>query len=112
MKTYSCFSSKTERKQSVAEFSYIIKCLVISLVVVAVLQVRVNTITAEDAAHQWIQNSSVGKYTQQVAEGAVMLGRNVAVQANQFIAKNFGGKTEAETAQASRLNIELKRAHK
>ncbi len=101
-----------ERKRPVAEFSYIIKCLVISLVVVAALQVRVNTVTAEDAAHQWIQTSSVGKYTQQVAEGAVLLGKNVVVQANQFIAKNFGGKTEAESAQASRLNIELKRTHK
>lgn len=90
------------------ELMFVFKSLVIAIIVAIALQVKVGSTTLENQAHLWMQNSPVAQYVQNVSTGAVLVIRNGAKTASDFVSKTFGN--ESVTQRAGRLNFEFKRS--
>lgn len=55
------------------EFVFVLKCLIASLVLVTLMQIRYGGTTLENHAHNAIQNSAVTEFMQGTAAGAIVL---------------------------------------
>jgi len=90
------------------EVRFVLKSLVITIIALALMQIKVGNSTVETEALHWIETSSVTRYLQNVSAGAVLAIRNAGQAATDFIAKTFSQNNE--TNRASRFNFELKRS--
>jgi hypothetical protein len=80
---------------------FVIKCIVITTVVVIAMQMRIGHRTAEDHVMSWIHSSSVRGTLQEVAEGAVKAGKNGKDAIWNFVSAH-GPTDEADPTEASR----------
>lgn len=58
-----------------AEFVFVLKCLVVTIAIVVLCQIRVGQSTIEGHALAWLHRSAVSEALQDVAEGAVKVGK-------------------------------------
>lgn len=58
-----------------ADFMFVLKCLVVTIAIVVLCQIRVGQRTIEGHALGWLHRSAVSQTLQDVAEGAVKVGK-------------------------------------
>lgn len=93
------------------EFMFVMKSLLVTVILLFCLQIKINNVTAETHALEWIEGSSVTRYLQNVAGGAVLGIRNLGRSVSQYMNSTFQGKDhQRETNRASRLSFEFKRS--
>lgn len=61
------------------DFLFVVKCLIATVVLVVILQIRVGGRTMESHTVQWIHRSAIAKTLDDVAEGAVKVGHEARV---------------------------------
>lgn len=74
---------------------FVLKCLVFTVVLVILMQIRIGGTTLEEKALHWTHNSSVMQPIQQVADGSVKALREGWKKTYQWISapfSNWGGK--------------------
>jgi hypothetical protein len=80
---------------------FVLKCLVVTVVILVSMQLRIGHQTAEGYVMSWIHHSSVSHTLQDVAEGAVKAGKNGKDAVMGFIGSNDSANepvpTEAST---------------
>lgn len=91
-----------------SEFGFVLKSLVLAIFITILLQFNFGSQTLEVHAYQWVKDSKVGPYLQNVAKGAVLLMKDAKTATTEFISDNF--KSDSSEAKASRLTFELKRS--
>jgi hypothetical protein len=89
------------------EIKFVIKNLIVTVVLLLALQVKVGANTLEYQAITLIETSSVTRYLQNVAQGAVLAIRNAGKATSDFVSRTF---QQQETQRASRFNMEFKRS--
>ena len=90
-----------------AELGFVIKAFIISLALVAGMQLKVGPDSIENTAQAWLTTSATAASLQSVASGAVMMIRNTAKIGMDFVAKTIG---QDSSTRAGRLNFEVKRS--
>ena len=58
-----------------AEFIFVLKCLVVTIAILVLCQIRIGQRTIEGHALTWLHRSAVSQTLQDVAEGAVKVGK-------------------------------------
>lgn len=71
------------------ELKYVIKCLLFTIVILLALQIKVGNRTLESIGSQWMRDSQVGNYLQNVGEGGALVLKNLATLIKEK-AKEFG----------------------
>jgi hypothetical protein len=90
-----------------AELSFVAKSFVISLILIAVMQVKVGSSTIESSAQRWLASSTISASLQNVSKGAVLMIRNTTKMGTDFVAKTLG---QESTSRAGRLNFNFNRS--
>jgi hypothetical protein len=57
------------------DFFFVVKCVVATLLIVFVMQIRIGTVTLEQKSMAWVHESAVADELRAVAEGAVKVSR-------------------------------------
>jgi hypothetical protein len=90
-----------------AEIGFAIKAFIVSLILIAGMQLKVGNDSIEETAQAWMQNSEIAASLQTVASGAVLMIQNTAKMGKDFVAKTVG---QDSSARAGRLNLDIKRS--
>lgn len=90
------------------ELGSLLKSFLLAIMVMLLLQTKVDNQTLESHLNDWARNSWITNYVQGVASGAVVVIQQTAGTAKHFISEKLG---HSESPQkASRLNINLQRS--
>lgn len=73
-----------------SDFFFVVKCLVATLVLLVVMQMRIGHRTIEQHSLRWIQTSNAVEELRNVAEGAVRSGRAGYERASEYFGENDG----------------------
>jgi hypothetical protein len=94
------------------EVKFVLKAFVATIAIVFVMQIQVGNESLETKADFWIHTSSVPKYLQGVADGAVKALKTASKSASEMIGSATGsvrGPAPASSeSKASKWNIEFK----
>jgi hypothetical protein len=90
------------------ELMFVVKSLAFAVIVAIGLQMQVGSTSLEHHVQNWVRNSSVAQYVQNVASGAVLVIRNGVKSGSEFVSQTFGNESIAQ--RAGRLNFEFKRS--
>ncbi len=93
-----------------ADIVFVLKCLLVTVVVVVLLQIRVGQRTVEGHAMTWLHHSTVSHHLQDVAEGAVKAGGQAKRGVASLLGYDQPVETETSTAEASREWFKIKRS--
>jgi hypothetical protein len=90
-----------------AEVGFAIKAFIVSLILIAGMQVKVGNESIEDTAQTWMRNSEITASLQNVASGAVLMIQNAVKMGKNFVANTLG---QDSSTRAGRLNFDIKRS--
>ncbi len=84
------------------EFVFAMKCLLSTITIVVMMQLKISGISVEDRAFHWFRKSQVSLYVQSVAAGGVAATKNLVVSVKDGIAGTFDSYKEGAAEQAGR----------
>jgi len=93
-----------------SDVMFVIKCLVVTLVIVVLLQIRVGQRTLEGHTMAWLHHSSVTQHLQDVAEGAVKAGGEAKRDVAGFLGTDQTPPAPEPEAKASHQWFKIKRS--
>ncbi len=89
---------------------FVLKCLIVTVAIVVLLQIRIGQRTVEGHAMTWIHHSPISHHLQDVAEGAVKVGTEAKRGVASLIGSDQPPEPDAASAQASREWFKIKRS--
>lgn len=84
-----------------SEFVFAMKCLLSTIAIVVMMQLKISGVSMEDRAFHWFRKSSVSLYVQSVAAGGVAAVKNLAGSVKDGIAGTTDSFKEGAEEQAS-----------
>jgi hypothetical protein len=94
------------------EFKSVIKTLIFTVVLIMLMQIKIENRSIERHFFSWTRSSSIGNFLNKTAEGAVL----VIHQSVAFVKKATGGSQgsslgDSISQKASRINLDFQRLH-
>lgn len=94
------------------EFKSVLKTLFFTIILIMLMQIRVDNRSIEHHFFSWTRSSAIGNFLNKTAEGAVL----VIHQSVAFIKKATGGSSasslsDSVSQRASRINLDFQRPH-
>lgn len=84
------------------EFKFVLKCLLISCVIVIFSQTRISGDTLENKAFIFCKHSETAHWVRAAADGGVKLIRQGAEKTQNFISDKFGSSSSSSSSSSSR----------
>lgn len=84
------------------ELKFVIKCLIFTMFLVVLMQVKVGGVSIEARSFAWLQKSSTSQYIQSAAAGGAMALRNLGHTLKQGISSTMDGFQEGAHEKAVR----------
>ncbi len=83
-------------------FKFVLKCLVFTMLLIVLMQVKVGTSSIEIHSLRWLQHSSVSQYIQSAAAGGAMALRNLGYSIRDAARNTAAGFNEGAHEKAVR----------
>lgn len=84
------------------ELKFVMKCLLLTMILVVLMQVKVGASSIETYSFQWLRTSSTSQYLQSVAAGGAMALRNLGETIKQGVSSTVDGYREGSHQKAVR----------
>lgn len=84
------------------ELKFVIKCLIFTMFLVVLMQVKVGGVSIETRSFTWLQKSPTSQYIQSAAAGGAMALRNLGHTLKQGISSTMDGFQEGAHEKAVR----------
>ena len=84
------------------EVKFVLKCLLVTCLIVVAMQIRISGRSIESQTFRWLRYSEVSKYVQGVAAGGVMALRRLTNSVGDGISNTIDGFQEGQHEKAIR----------
>lgn len=85
-----------------SEFKFVLKCMVFTMLLVMLMQVKVGRYSIENHTYRWLRTSKASEYVQSVAAGGAMAIRNLAFSVKTGVSSTVEGFQEGAHDKAVR----------
>ncbi|MGE3758362.1 MAG: hypothetical protein AB7H97_11430 [Pseudobdellovibrionaceae bacterium] len=92
-----------------SEVLFVIKCLVVTLVIAALMQIRVGDFTIEEHAEEVVRHSFVTEYVQGTAAGVIVLGNSGWEKVKTLFRESTRSAKEGSENAGQKLKLQLKK---
>jgi hypothetical protein len=84
------------------EFVFAMKCLISTIAIVVMMQLKISGVSIEDRAFHWFRRSPTSLYVQSVAAGGVYVLRNLSTSVKDGVAGTSNSFKQGAAEQATR----------
>lgn len=84
------------------ELKFVVKCLVFTMLLVVLMQVKVGKASVESYSHHWLRTSAVSQYIQSTAAGGAMALRSLGISLKNAVNNTVNGYQEGSHQKAVR----------